>query len=167
VSKWYRTIFSNAKTHVFPATLRARLTRSFLQRGFKVAIGPECTRQAGVDIGRARLADEEIVSFEVAGLDLGFYLSDVPVYAEHMATVEPRDEIGRGYFKLHGALHCVCFTPWQFRALRRKVDEALPRLAPLARVENQRINRVFDQIAKSPLILGEDERLPEGIECEA
>jgi hypothetical protein len=161
MARWWQTIFHNAKSHVFPVTLKPRLMRNFARRGFELMEPPESyprdwaskeVQKAGLCLGGGGWQFEVWEPFQLPGLRLEFRAREVEMLLEHCEHLSPRFDVKRPFYKLHGDRHCVILLPQHFEALKQQMRERLPQMRAIAAAEEAEIDKRLAEIAKSPFV---------------
>lgn len=161
MARWWQTLFSNAKSHIFPLTLRPRLERNFKDRGFELLEPPEHilkfwasreTTEAGLHLGGMGWKFDSWEEFFLPGLKLKLLSRQVEDYLECLENLGPRSELGRPYYKLHGDRQCLCLLPQHREHLLGLLRERLPVAREIGAIEAKEINRRLDAMNKHPNI---------------
>jgi hypothetical protein len=163
MARWFRQIFENAKTHLYPLTLESRLRRNWHARGFRKHPGVEDaggppdwpyheTPSSSLCLGGMGMKGETWEHFHLPGLDLAFLAREVESYLIHLEQLGPRLELNRRYYKLHGALHCVCLLPSHRDRLLGQMRDRLPVANAIAAAEAVQFNQAMDSANRHPLI---------------
>jgi len=161
MDRWWRIVFDNAKTHVFPLTLKPRLVRNFARRGFRVMEPPKHAprdwasqevSEAGLCLGGPGWKFEHWETFQLPGLKLKLLARESDYWLEHLEHLNPRLDVTRPFYKLHGDHHCVILLPEHFKLLKQQMRDRLPELRAIAAAEEIEIDKSLEKLAKSPFV---------------
>jgi hypothetical protein len=169
VTQWWRRIFSNAKTHVYPLTLEPRLLRNWKDRGFKLHPGFKDApadwpwtdvREASLLMGNGGFTDESWEVFKLPGLQLSIRAREVEGYLSDLEQLGVRSDLGRPYYKLHGWRCCLCMLPGHRDRLLTQLADRLHHAVAVAAAEAVEFNRRLRKCDEHPNMKVE-QRLPE------
>jgi hypothetical protein len=169
MAQWWRRIFSNASTHLYPLTLEPRLLTNWTARGFKLHPGIQGapadwaytdTKTGSLSLGHAGFTDETWEVLHLPGLKLSFRAREIDEYLSLLERLGVRTELGRPYYKLHGAGHCLCLLPRHRDELLVKLESRLAKANAIAAAEALVFNERLDKMSEHPN-LKIDQRLPE------
>jgi hypothetical protein len=129
-------MMTKAMTHMVPGSLRNDLVADMTNRDCPpMALrdnDPEWAaikrvRSYGLDTGGMGYVDEPYVGFRLHNLTLEFLCSSVLFFLLRARKyTERRFASGRPYYKHHGSVHCMVFTPAQHRLYLAKLEALLP-----------------------------------------
>jgi hypothetical protein len=131
--EWTRIVFSGAKTHFVPTPLSDVLVKTMQARGIEVAVSPDkdptwshCQAEAvGLDYGGSRFVREPWMEYTLGKTIFKFPCFELDSIYAALKRAEPRRDLGRMTYKLHGAMHCIVMLPQHRHALLRKIGPSL------------------------------------------
>jgi hypothetical protein len=160
MEKWERVVFTNAKSHVFPVTLRSKLMENFSARNFEINHdfqdmygGPiHEAKEMGLCLPGMQFVNESWEDFKLPGLKVSIITRDVEWFVKRLDKFGPRFELGKPYYKLHGDLTCLCLLPDNFTSLKKQLIERLPLALATAAIDAKEFNKRVESMNTHPNI---------------
>lgn len=141
------------KCHCVPAVLRDGIVRDLLDRGIDAPI--EATKRLKkwcLDIPGPCLVDRHLHDLHLPGLTVQIPSTDVEILRDRLAKLQPRNEFGILYYKLHDGERCLCLLPAMRDQLLAEMNRVLPEANAIATVENTRQNAAWEEGMKKGVL---------------
>ena len=148
--KWFWLMDSSGrcKSHALPETLSAAIIDDLQGRDFLIDYTTKETEEFCIDMPGMCMVDRSYHTFEIDGVSISIPSSEVSIFHEKLGRREERIADGKPYYKLHGWLCCIVFTPDQREQMLSAMLAALPECEAIESAENAEFNSRMDKINK-------------------
>lgn len=147
---WAKVKPSGWKIHAVPASLLEGLLQDARERGHtEITFAPAGTEDIMIDLPGMCMVDRTYQEIRIDTLSLSIPTTDFTVFFNELGQAPKRKFAnGQEYYKIHGWLACVVFTPEQRDLVLKSMTELMPVVSEAARKEDEEFERRLAQVNK-------------------
>jgi hypothetical protein len=104
----------------------------------------------GIDLGSSIMVDvQNWMEFDIEGLEFSFRASEVEIFLSQLRELPERLELGKLYYKLHGAYQCLCLLPEMRDKLLIEMSARLAEANAIRELENREWNKRLEKLNRT------------------
>lgn len=153
VDSWSRVLFKGFKAHYCPDDLVEELVEDIENRGGSLDEIANVS-DGGIDLPGMILVDRPWEDIQIDGFKLGIPSQDLGDFLSELERTPLRKfPNGKQYYKIHGWLVCVVFTPDQRNEVLRIMKDILPQSVKRADDATERMIEGLKRMEKAGVIM--------------